>query len=152
MTYRGNTYEDIYIYDKYNSSFYQDCRDLIGENPETPYTHKDQDRVWRTQTCFNGCKRAADCITGFSEDGRPECSRDTRENSLVCVKPDTTCETYVNQFEVCFAAGDKLCFSVQIIVIGIAAANLIQIVFELGLFMRLYKSNTDPRVDKDSEK
>lgn len=36
--------------------------------------------------------------------------------------------------------------------IAIAAANLIQIVFELGLFMRLYKSNSDSRVDKEGEK
>lgn len=79
--------------------------------------------MWRTQTCFNGCKWSADCIVGFEDDGRPECTKDTREISLVCVKPLETCEVYVNQFELCFSS--KLCFSVPIVFISIAAANIL---------------------------
>lgn len=48
LTYWGNKYTDMFVYHYKNSSFYDECKDLIKENEETPYTYNDEDWVWRT--------------------------------------------------------------------------------------------------------
>lgn len=95
LTYQGNVYSELYMYPTTESKTFTDCQALIADNPRTPYSQKDPGRMWRTHTCFKSCRGPAECLLGYEDDGRPECTKDNRGEGIYCVLPDSACENFV---------------------------------------------------------
>lgn len=102
-----------------------------------PFSDKEPDRQWRTHACFPPCRSPGDCMLGFDDDDRPQCTKLNRQDGIYCVMPQDSCEVYVNANDVCFGADYGICINWSNIILAIFIANSIQLVFEASLLYAL---------------
>ena len=151
LTYKGNHYTQFYHYTSSTNAFFEHCKGLVQENAITPVAYDSNGRVWRTQVCFNGCRRAVDCLIGFSGDTRPECTPETRNfSSLVCLKPETECENYVKRREMCLNDAKTMCVDWAIVFLAILVTDALQLVFEASMLFALETTYKPTTVEKMS--
>lgn len=97
LTYRGQFYDKLYFYPYSESESFQNCLGFADDIVSLPTKPNDPSVQLKVHTCFEPCRKPADCLTGFDEDHRPKCSPETRDSGLYCVHPDETCEHYVEK-------------------------------------------------------
>lgn len=83
LTYKGNTYEDLWVYPYIDNNNYKVCEGYLKDNADYPTSEWDSNRQERLHTCFNGCKNSEQ-ESGFENDSRPLCS--TANPGLLCVE------------------------------------------------------------------
>ena len=137
LSYRGNTYDKMFFYPKTNSTFYKKCESLISRNEHIPYSVKDPERQWKTHTCFKACHSPADCLLGFEDDMRQECTKENRETGIYCLLPESPCENYVTENEECPGGDKTMCINWGIVFLAIFIANTCQLIFEACLLYAL---------------
>ena len=70
----------------------------------------------------------------MTQDGRPVCDGENQmEESILCLAPETECETFTKKTQQCFDADLKFCIDWNVIVLAIIASNIVQIVFEAAI-------------------
>ena len=98
-----------------------------------PFSEKEPGRMWRTHTCFKPCKGPAECLLGYEDDSRDECNKTNRHASLLCVVPESPCESYVTADDECVAGNLSICINWPSIFLAIFIANMLQLIFEASL-------------------
>ena len=130
LEYNKNEYTDFFVYPKPvgdgEHPMYDECAEFIDGNPEIPFAIKgDTDRQLRIHSCFHYCQTNADCLVGFDLDDRELCAADDPlQDSLLCVTPDTSCEVYVMEHEICLNEDKTLCLSWKNIWLAILLFNI----------------------------
>lgn len=112
------------------------------------YAEDDPSRQWETHTCFNSCKRPADCMLGFDDDLRTECTKATRDQGLICVMPSTPCENYIMSTEFCFDSAKSVCIDFRFIFLALFIGNVLQIIFETSLLYAMEVTFKPTNLDK----
>ena len=102
-----------------------------------PYSAKEPERQWRTHACFPPCRSPGDCMLGFEDDNRPQCTKQNKNDGLFCVIPEDTCEVYVNGDDVCYGSNNSICLNWKNIILAIFISNVLQLIFEASLLFSL---------------
>lgn len=89
--------------------------------------------MWMTHTCFKPCRGPAECLLGYEDDDRAECTKDNRNSGILCVQQEAKCESYVTADDECFDNDLTMCLNWNSIFLAIFLANMIQLVFEASL-------------------
>ena len=106
------------------------------------------DRMWMVHTCFPACKTYADCLLGFEDDRRPQCTAETLDAGLYCLTPSTPCENFVTASEICLNAAKSVCIDLKIIALGVIIGNILQLVFEASMLYALEVTFKPTALDK----
>jgi hypothetical protein len=106
---------------------------MIEENALTPFSEKEPDRMWRTHTCFKPCRGPAECLLGYEDDSRPECTKENRDDGILCVMPQSECENYVKVDDECPGGNYTMCLNWSVIILSIFLSNMLQLLFEASL-------------------
>jgi hypothetical protein len=102
-----------------------------------PYSLKETERQWKVHTCFNPCKGPGDCLQGFDDDTRQECTKDNKKSGVYCLLPETPCEDFVTLEDECPNGDYSMCVNWNHIFLVIFLANLCQLVFEASMLFSL---------------
>jgi len=95
LTYRGVFYDKLFYYPKSKTPSYDYCEEFLDELPLLPTSPYDPELQLAVHTCFEPCRKPADCLIGFDDDNRPICTPENRKQGLYCVHPDSICEQYI---------------------------------------------------------
>lgn len=90
-----------------------------------------------THTCFRACRKPADCLLGFENDGRSECTKLTQNNGILCLLPEAPCENFVTASEICLDDEKSTCLDWSVIILSIFIGNMLQLVFESSMLYSL---------------
>lgn len=93
--------------------------------------------MWQTHTCFKSCKSTADCLLGYEDDDRPECTKATKDDGLFCAFPSTPCENYVKLEDECPGGDYTMCINWSTVFLAIFLSNILQLIFEASLLYSL---------------
>lgn len=88
-------------------------------------------------TCFEPCRKPADCLIGFDTDNRPQCTPETRDSGLYCVHPSSVCEQFIEEGQTCYDAGNRVCINWLYVFYAIVITNVLQVVFEGAMLFAL---------------
>lgn len=131
LTYAGNTYDDLYLYQRSGSEGHLECQKYVAENPSFDDSGFDSSRQERVHTCFPSCLANVD-DTNYSQDGRPPCDYPNQNLDLLCVNPEDDCEDVYVMNEV---GGGTFKISVAYVFIGIAIGNVFQYIYNFLIFL-----------------
>ena len=132
LTYAGNTYSDLYLYQRGGSEGQLDCQKYAAENPSFDISEFDSSRQERVHTCFPSCRTNVP-DENYSIDGRPVCDYPSQNLDLLCVNPAEDCEDVYVMNEV----GGSIKFSVAYVFIGIAIGNVFQYIYHFLIFLAM---------------
>ena len=94
--------------------------------------------MWSTHTCFKYCRSPADCLLGFDDDNREQCTKKTKDQGIYClISGETACENYVMAGEICLDHMKTICLNWSFIVLAIFLGNTIQTTFEAAMLYSL---------------
>jgi len=134
---------------------YDDCKDMIRQNPRVPQVLKmgKAVRQWRVHTCFEPCRRPGVTEPGFAKDERPVCSIDQAKAtaaSLLCLDPEKNeNEIFTNENQVCLdSPTNSVCLDSGLIFLCIVIANTFQVIFETSLAYSIELTFRPTKLDK----
>jgi len=100
-------------------------------------------------TCFPACKTYADCLLGFEDDMRPQCTSQSQNDGLYCLIPDLTpCENFITASEICLDSAKTICIDLKFIALGVIIGNILQLVFEASMLAALEVTFKPTSLDK----
>jgi hypothetical protein len=74
-----------------------------------------------------------------------------REEGIICLKPSSSCETYVPENTTCFNDAKTLCLNWRFIFWAIFLGNFLQVIFETALLYALEITFKPTELDKLSD-
>lgn len=105
--------------------------------PHLPVSPFDSSLQLAVHTCFEPCRKPADCLIGFDVDHRPICTPENRNSGLYCVHPETTCEQYQEEGQICYDDNNRICINWLYILYAILITNCLQTIFEGAMLFAL---------------